>query len=191
MDYGGLEEQSKMVDEAIAALSDRIRSLRTPHLSDGTYDASTLSRKCSVICEVLQQTPNALECLKRCVRPVVPIRSVHSFEKEYPYDVRILDDDIGLLKAFERHQLAASDDMIPDTEEELNWITQIYTMPIATVVLPEVAWQRSLSLLQLPKHRAHQEKVLATWSRRKPNYPEKAWVELERKMKRHENAEDV
>lgn len=180
-----IAEQSKMVDDAIATLSARIRSLRTPHLSDGTYDAATLSRKCSVICEVLQQSPKALECLQQCVRPVVPIRSVHSFEKEYPYDVQILDDNVALLKAFERHQLAASDEMIPDTEEELNLISQMYTMPIAVILLPEAAWQRSLSLLQHPKHQSHQQKVLASWSRRKPNYPARAWKELEKKIERH------
>jgi hypothetical protein len=185
MDFLDLEQQTQEVDAAIKRLTERIHSLRTPHLSDGTYDGSVLSRKCSSVCSILGNSAQGVECIKKCVRPVVAVKSVDAFRNDFPYDVQRLVEDPNLAKSFERHQLAASDVTIPDTREELDVILQLYTMPIAALLIPEEAWSRSLKLIQMPRNKSHKAKLLELWKQRKPDYPPHAWTELKRKIARH------
>lgn len=185
MHHLALLEQNKALDERIRNLADRISKLRNPQLSDGVYDQDTLSRECSIICERLAGD-RAATCIQKCTRPVYPVKLAHQLKDDYPYDVQLLDQDHQLFKAFERHQLASCDDMIPLTTDEADTIVTLYSMPIAAVLLPEEAWSRSLQVLQHPSHSRQRKVLMDSWARRRPDYPSKAWKELTRKIQRHD-----
>jgi len=185
MHHLDMMQRTQELDDKIKKLADRISTLSSHRLADGVYDANDLSRQCSLICERLAGEQK-VHCIKRCTRPVVPVQRIQAFQTQFPYDVKRLQNDIQLSKHFERHQLAASDDMIPDTPAEAAVIVELYTMPIAAVLLPEEAWARSLRVMKSTQHDRHRRTMVDRWSQRKADYPADAWKELTRKLERND-----
>ncbi len=182
-----IEDEVRMIDEAWNALAEKLEQFRNQTITTSSL-GDHHSRQCTLICERLKNHPEKMECLKKCTRDVVPILQSKEIRQDFPYDVALLKREPALLRAYERHQLYGSEEMIPDTKEERDLIVELYAMPVAAIALPEESWQRSMQLLQPKAWREHRQKLMATWTQRKPDYPAHAWAELVRKVRRHGGA---
>ena len=77
---------------------------------------------------------------------------------QFPEDLRVLTSDPALMHAFERHYKGVV------KKRDLPLLLRLYELPCAVVLLPEISWQKSLSLLALKDDRTL-DKLRKSWAR--------------------------
>jgi hypothetical protein len=144
-----------------------------------------VTSKCHWICKAQQHPQIRLQCIEQCTHPIVHFEKIQDVEKDFPIDVQRLRTDLNLRHTFERHQRAPQS--IQHTEAEAITISDIYAMPIATVSLPEEAWDRAMSVMKDDKYQNQRHALVRNWYDRARNYPPEAKEELSRKIHRHDS----
>jgi hypothetical protein len=141
--------------------------------------------KCHWICKAQQHPQVRLQCIEQCTNPIVHFEKIQDVEKDFPIDVQRLRTDLNLRHTFERHQRAPQ--TIQHTQAEAIDIADIYAMPIATVSLPEEAWDRAMTVMKDDQFTDQRHALVRNWQDRSRNYPPEAKEELSRKIHRHDS----
>jgi hypothetical protein len=176
----------KDLDQKIITLSRNIETHRKyGHTKDGKETIVETSSRCQWICKPQQHPQIRLQCLEQCTNPIVHFEKIDAVDKHFPIDAQRLRTDLALRNTFERHQRAPQ--TIKPTLAEAIDISDIYAMPIATVALPEEAWDRAMEVMKNDKFKEQRMVLVTNWHDRSRDYNNEAKEELSRKIHRHDS----
>jgi hypothetical protein len=115
----------------------------------------------------------------------VAFEALEKLADEFPIDVKRLRLNPELKDVFVRYQRAP--DTMEDHDVELDRVTDVFAMPLATAALPESSWDRAMTLMKKPHNRVYLKRLVERWQDRAPNYSTVAADELARKIRRHDS----
>jgi len=186
MQQAELHNIFKELDQKIVTLSRNIETHRKyGYTPEGKETNVEVSSRCHWICKPQQHPEIRMRCLEQCKNPVVHFERIDAVDKYFPVDVQRLRTDVSLRNTFERHQ--RSPQTIQPSTSEANDIADIYAMPIATVSLPEEAWDRAMDVMKNDKFQEQRHHLIINWHNRSRDYPNEAKEELSRKIHRHDS----
>lgn len=173
-------------------LNNRINSLAKKVEANRQYDTPEHGphARCTLVCKKLDG-PARLDCMRQCSDPVVPYEDLQDFMQDgnFAADLSRLNSDVQLKRTFERHQRAP--DTIGRDPHDKVIIPDMYAMPIATVALPDPAWENAMILMTDPANRGELHELVRNWRARRDDYPQEAKDELMRKLTRHDKSDAI
>ncbi len=172
------------IQEGVDRLRQRVQEYRK-----NTHEAKNPARrsaKCHWVCDGERDPTLRTKCQEQCMTPVISMDQIENMEADFPADVKRLRTDPELKRAFLRHQQAVGT-IKPQNAEELNQLVEIYSMPIATVALPEESWTEALETLKRAEFLNARQTLVHNWKQRKNDYPKMAMDELLLKIHRNDS----
>lgn len=142
------------------------------------------AEECEWVCRRYEDPNDVERCQLECAAAPLSMESIEKMEADFPICVKRLREDPELRRAFERYQLHPSG--IGLTLEDALNISDIFAMPIASVVLSELAWERAMNVVKHPEFREQLDRLVRNWQQRATHYPAAAQEELTRKIQRHD-----
>lgn len=170
-------------------LTNRINALAITVEANRRYDTPDHRphARCTLVCKNLEG-PARLDCVRQCADPVIPYEDLQDFMQDgnFAADLTRLNTDVQLKRTFERHQRAS--DTIGRYADDKVIIPDMYAMPIATVALPDSAWEKAMILMTDPGNKGELHELIHNWRARRDDYPQEAKDELIRKLSRHDKS---
>jgi hypothetical protein len=185
IDHANLNQMFTDLDQKIEELAKKVMQHRTSLAPQ--YTRNTKDVKCTICTEMVGE--KKLQCLRECTQPIVKHEDLLLLEPEFPIDVQRIKTDPELRRQFERHQFIPSS--IESTDVEASLIADIYAMPIATAVLPEASWSRSLEVIREKRFAGQLAALIRNWRDRERSYSEESKQELANKISRHDNENEL
>lgn len=115
-----------------------------------------------------------VQCTESC-RPLVT--DISELKGDYPHDVHLLQSNTKLYEALQKQQNQnPNQPLIMPSNEQMDEMVEVYSLPIATEVVPATSWKHALHAMGTSSK--HMKELQTRWKQREQHYPPQAKANL-------------